>query len=213
MEVTNVVRVEGCVPSGLEEFVRVREDGFVDLQECCERLVGFSGGNKVVLIGYFYSWVYHSLGVDFIRWQVREGVFNWEECSFVVVRYAVDLFDRDRYNWERFSSDVVKFAPQLFDKDRYNWRRDSWAVAQYAPQYFDPSRYNWRKDSWAVSSFQGINFFDWRQVKLSSVSKDMLRLMVGVIFSGRFDVYRLIQHLAKHTTVSINLEDFFIDKK
>ena len=176
MKKTNLLTVKDFKKQ--KKSLMIFEDCVIDLQKKYE---AWSDREEEELrewrnyIGELYAFVYQRTHIDFIGWQIDNGLFDWERNSWAVAKYCPHHFDASRFNWTRHSAYVAEYCPHHFDASRFNWRCYSWLVAkhcphhidperfnwkehskyvaQYCPQYLDPTRYNWDEDLWAVESY------------------------------------------------------------
>ena len=86
------------------------------------------------------------------RWEETPNMssFNWENYSWLVIKYCPQYFDPDKFNWKEDSDFVAEFCPQHFDTNKYNWKRDSKFIIEYCPQHFDSNKFNWEEHSWII---------------------------------------------------------------
>jgi len=103
--------------------------------------------------GQQYRWLYKHSNYDLIGWQIKNGVFNWEEHSQFLAENCPRHLNKEKYNWKDFSWAVAKYCPRLTDHEFFNpeqtaWEDHSWAVAEtmQCPDSFDKAVFNWKRD-------------------------------------------------------------------
>jgi len=127
-------------------------------EPCEEWLMRFESGTLDVQKAFKdyeeqYDWLYKYSDYDLIAWQIENGVFDWEEDSWLLAKHCPKYFNSELYNWKKDSWSVAQYRSYLLDPDKYNWKESSWAVAQCCYNLLNPDLYNWEDYTYDVETF------------------------------------------------------------
>jgi len=146
MKKTNILYLDQCKTTLSEKYLSLFQKDkegklFVKIDEIFDKLQ------------YPYEWIYGITDIDYVGWQIEQGVFDWKKYSWVVAKYSPQNFDSNKYDWEEHSWAITAYAPQFFDPNKFNWKKNSVGVACLHPEFFDAEKYNWEEASWAVAQY------------------------------------------------------------